>query len=274
MMSRRLVLENVSLRFGGIKALDSLSFAVEPGTIHAVIGPNGAGKSSCFNVISGLYRANSGKVTFGDIDLTNMAPHKIAAAGLGRAFQNIALAPNESVMDNLMVARFRLTKSGMISTGLALPWARREEARHRARVVEIAHFVGLEDVLEAETGTLSYGWRKKVELARALATEPELLMLDEPVAGMPSAEKMEIASLIRSIRDALDISVVLVEHDMPMVMSIADRVTVLDFGKQIADGTPEEIQANPAVIAAYLGSTHAPDTAGMNVLRQLEGTAS
>jgi branched-chain amino acid transport system ATP-binding protein len=259
MNPRKLTVENISLSFGGIKALTNLSFTVEPGTIHAVIGPNGAGKSSCFNVISGLYKANIGSVKLGDVELIGMKPHDIASQGIGRAFQNIALAPHETVLDNLMVARYRLTKAGMLATGLAFASAQRESRVHRQRVLEISDFVGLNEVLDTEAGMLSYGSRKKVELARALATEPEILMLDEPVAGMPSGEKMEIAGLIRAIRDALGISVMLVEHDMPTVMSIADRVTVLDFGRQIADGTADEVQNDSRVIEAYLGTTTVGD---------------
>ncbi|MBM6545358.1 ABC transporter ATP-binding protein [Janibacter sp. YIM B02568] len=252
-MTRPLSLEDVTLQFGGVRALDDLSFTVEPGTIHAVIGPNGAGKSSTFNVISGHYRPSAGRVTFGDVDLTAMAPHSIADEGIGRAFQNIAISGHASVLDNLMVARHRLTKAGFITTALGLPQVRAEERRHRVRVTEIADFVGLGDHLHSEAGTLSYGDRKRLEIARALASEPEVVLLDEPAAGMPPFEKWDIAALVMSAREHLGISVLIVEHDMPVVMAIADHITVLDFGRGIAHGTPEEIRNDPAVIAAYLG---------------------
>ncbi|WP_248963831.1 ABC transporter ATP-binding protein [Sphaerisporangium perillae] len=252
-------LQRISLRFGGVRALDDLSFTVEPGTVHALIGPNGAGKSSCFNVISGHYHPDDGSVSFGDEDITQLSPHQIARRGVGRAFQNIALSAHETVLDNLMVARHRLTRSGFVATSLGLPRVRHEERRHRERVMEIARFVGLGEKFDRPAGALAYGDRKRVELARALSSEPELLLLDEPAAGMPTHEKWEIAHLVVSVRDALGISVLLVEHDMPMVMAIADRVTVLDFGRRIADGTPTEVQRSPEVIAAYLGSSPGPE---------------
>jgi branched-chain amino acid transport system ATP-binding protein len=247
-----LTVDAVTVRFAGVTALDAVSFRVAPRAIHAVIGPNGAGKSTTFNVVSGAYRPTSGSVWFKGTDLTRLRPHRVAGLGVARTFQNIALLPHESVEENLLLGRHHLMKAGFVTTPLRFP-VRREERRHLARVHEIAAFMGIADRLPVPAGGLSYGDQKRVEIARALCVEPELLMLDEPAAGMNAEETSQMAHLIRDIRDALDIPVLLVEHDMGLVMGIADRVTVLDFGKLIADGTPDQIRTDPAVQRAYLG---------------------
>ncbi|CAL9279979.1 MULTISPECIES: ABC transporter ATP-binding protein [Streptomyces] len=248
-----LTVTDVTVRFAGLTALDAVSFTVAPGSVHALIGPNGAGKSTCFNVLSGLCRPATGTVRLGDADLTRLAPHRIAALGVARTFQNIVTTQG-TVADNLMLGRHVLSRAGFAAGALRLPHARREQRAHLDRAREIAGLTGLAAHFDSPVALLSYGDRKRVEFARALCLEPSVLLLDEPVAGMNAAERARTVEVVHAVRAELGLSVVLVEHDMGLVMRLADEVTVLDFGRAIAHGTPDEVRRDPEVLRAYLGT--------------------
>lgn len=251
--SVKLHVENISLSFGGIHALQQIDFKVNQGEILAVIGPNGAGKTSLINSVNGFYRPQQGHIIYEGRDISNSPPYKRALFGISRTFQNIALYTNATTLDNLMAARHIHMKSNLLTGAIFWGSARREEIEHRNRVEEIIEFLEMESIRKAVVGTLSYGLRKRVELGRALALEPTMLLLDEPMAGMNVEEKEDMARFILDIHERQQMTIMLIEHDMGLVMDISDRVVVLDFGIKIAEGTPDEIRQDDRVIQAYLG---------------------
>jgi branched-chain amino acid transport system ATP-binding protein len=249
----KLHVQNISLSFGGIRALQNIDFQVQEGEILAVIGPNGAGKTSLINSINGFYRPQQGAIIFEGQDITHLPPYKRAKLGISRTFQNIALYTNMTTLDNLMAARHLHMKSNMLTGALFWGPARNEEIEHRGRVETIIEFLEMEAIRKSTVGTLSYGLRKRVELGRALALEPTLLLLDEPMAGMNVEEKEDMARFILDIHEQRGMTIMLIEHDIGLVMDISHRIVALDFGQKIAEGTPQQIRQNESVIKAYLG---------------------
>jgi branched-chain amino acid transport system ATP-binding protein len=247
---------NISLSFGGVKALSDISFNVREHEIRAIIGPNGAGKSSMLNCINGVYTPQQGNITFRGQTFSHMDSHQVAVMGVARTFQNLALFKGMSVLDNIMTGRNLRMKSNLLMQALRWGPAEREEMVHRRKVEEIIDFLEIQPYRKTPVGQLPYGLQKRVDLGRALALEPQVLLLDEPMAGMNVEEKQDMCRFILDVNDEFGTTVVLIEHDMGVVMDISDRVVVLDYGKKIGDGTPDEVRRNPEVISAYLGTGH------------------
>ena len=248
--------QNISLRFGGVKALTDISFNVREHEIRAIIGPNGAGKSSMLNCINGVYQPQEGSITFRGRTFRGMNSRQVAEMGIARTFQNLALFKGMSVIDNIMTGRNLRMKSNILLQALRIGPAQREEEAHREFVEHIIDFLEIQAFRKTPVGQLPYGLQKRVDLGRALAMEPKVLLLDEPMAGMNLEEKQDMSRFILDVNDEFGTTIVLIEHDMGVVMDISDRVVVLDYGKKIGDGTPDEVRSNEEVISAYLGTSH------------------
>jgi branched-chain amino acid transport system ATP-binding protein len=248
--------QNISLRFGGVKALTDISFNVKEHEIRSIIGPNGAGKSSMLNCINGVYTPQEGSITFRGQTFKHMNSRQVAEMGIARTFQNLALFKGMSVIDNIMTGRNLHIKSNLLLQALRIGPAQREEEAHREKVEQIIDFLEIQAFRKTPVGQLPYGLQKRVDLGRALAMEPQVLLLDEPMAGMNVEEKQDMCRFILDVNDEFGTTIVLIEHDMGVVMDISDRVVVLDYGKKIGDGPPDEVRANEEVISAYLGTSH------------------
>jgi branched-chain amino acid transport system ATP-binding protein len=250
-----LSVDDLSLSFGGLRAVDHVSFDIETGRIHGLIGPNGAGKTTIFNCVTGFYRPSGGRIRFLERDITHCRPDQVARLGIARTFQNVQLFPSLSVLDNVLVARHSHMRTGGVAEGLGLPFVRAQERAARDKALALLEFLGLADLQRQPAASLPLGSQKRLEMARALGLEPTLLLLDEPASGLNTSETQALAEMLVRIRERFALTVLLVEHDMGLVMNVSDTLTVLNFGRKIAEGTPQHVQNDREVIKAYLGET-------------------